>query len=323
MKKKRALYILFLLSLVILESPGFTQPSFPVLVFDEKINKQGQSDIENLLPRRFRSTAFCLTGFFNGLRFKALRISGSGQFTQKQLTQIVLSILQQQKIPPQDFVLVDLRQEPHLFVEGKPFTLFSPYFSGHQDNTSNQSLEEEQYLKKRLEAEDTFLVHTVSKKDPKGNLGTTRLTSLSSKTILTEHEIAKDLGISYRRLAVQDHQPPSDNVVEDFITLVQNLPPQAWVHFHCRGGSGRTSTFMIMYDILKNGKKLSLSEIMNRQVALGGKNLDNITSKSPFLKEGAQKRQRFIHHFYRYATASDGLGHQSWRQWLQNNPIPD
>ena len=41
-------------------------------------------------------------------------------------------------------------------------------------------------------------------------------------------------------------------------------------HFHCKEGIGRTTTFMIMYDIMKNYKEVSLNDIIKRQYLPSG-----------------------------------------------------
>lgn len=53
-----------------------------------------------------------------------------------------------------------------------------------------------------------------------------------------------------------------------FITFVNNQPENSWLHFHCKAGIGRTTTFMIMYDIMKNCNDVSLYDIITRQVIL-------------------------------------------------------
>ena len=53
-----------------------------------------------------------------------------------------------------------------------------------------------------------------------------------------------------------------------FVQLVNSELKDNWLHFHCKQGIGRTTTFMIMYDIMKNAKEVSLDDIVKRQVAL-------------------------------------------------------
>ena len=39
-------------------------------------------------------------------------------------------------------------------------------------------------------------------------------------------------------------------MVDYFIDFVENQPENTWLHFHCKAGAGRTTTFMIMKYIL-------------------------------------------------------------------------
>src|SRR5262249_320118 len=48
---------------------------------------------------------------------------------------------------------------------------------------------------------------------------------------------------------VTDHFPPFQ-MLEPFITLFTQIDPaKDWVHFHCHGGDGRTTTFLALYDM--------------------------------------------------------------------------
>ena len=59
-------------------------------------------------------------------------------------------------------------------------------------------------------------------------------------------------------------------MIDYFIDFVQSQPNGSWLHFHCKEGIGRTTTFMIMYDIMKNHKDVELNDIIKRQVILSG-----------------------------------------------------
>ena len=59
-------------------------------------------------------------------------------------------------------------------------------------------------------------------------------------------------------------------MVNYFIDIIKSHSEDTWFHFHCKAGVGRTTTFMIMYDIIKNGNNVSLNDIIGRQVLLSG-----------------------------------------------------
>ena len=135
----------------------------------------------------------------------------------------------------------------------------------------------------------------------------------------TEEEIARRHGMGYFRIAVLDRHRPTDQQVDDLLNFVNGLPENSWLHIHCRAGRGRTTTFLVLYDIIKNSHKVKLEDIIQRQAILGSKNLyigpGEKSWKYPFYLE----RVRFLKAFYRYANDPNGLGKQSWSTWTEKN----
>ena len=70
--------------------------------------------------------------------------------------------------------------------------------------------------------------------------------------VLTEAELAAQKGVMYVRFTATDHLWPDAGEIERFRRFVKTLPKDAWLHFHCVAGEGRTTAFMTMYDMLKN-----------------------------------------------------------------------
>ena len=122
--------------------------------------------------------------------------------------------------------------------------------------------------------------------------------------------------MSYIRIPVTDKEKPSDDMVDYFVQFVQSLPQNTWVHFHCEEGMGRTTTFMVMYDIMKNAKRVSLDDIMNRQVLIGGQDLldDKVNTT-----KNAKERTEFIQEFYKYALQNNDNFKTTWSQWINTN----
>jgi hypothetical protein len=54
----------------------------------------------------------------------------------------------------------------------------------------------------------------------------------------------------------------------DLFSRSARLPENAWAHFHCEAGLGRTTTFMVLYDMLRNANRVSLEDIVQRQKIL-------------------------------------------------------
>ena len=49
--------------------------------------------------------------------------------------------------------------------------------------------------------------------------------------------------------------------------------PHDWIHFHCRGGAGRTSQALLLIDILKNKNSYTFKEYVQREINRGGADL--------------------------------------------------
>lgn len=263
--------------------------SMDVLVFDQKGTP--------LLPKQFRKGG------------GELPISGSGQFSEANIVEALKSM-------KGEIWILDLRRESHGFINGLPI---SWYFSHNQSNvglTTTQILEKEAGMLEALKRYNPVPVRDIDQKS-QGNIVKTTVVEVVPQTIETESALSKRLGYHYLRLPVSDHRHPENEIVDAFIDFVKKHPQGVWLHFHCRGGKGRTTSFMTMYDMLVNGKKLSLNEIVERQKNVGGSNLFKITNDPDSLwKKDAQiKRKAFIEAFYDYASSPEGYPLVSWSEW--------
>ena len=98
-------------------------------------------------------------------------------------------------------------------------------------------------------------------------------------------------------------------MVDYFIESIKSQPQNSWLHFHCKEGIGRTSTFMIMYDIIKNYKEVGADDIIKRQLALA--NFDENNLKSFYNNE----RMAFLNKFYDYCKANGDSFNMKWSEW--------
>ncbi len=119
--------------------------------------------------------------------------------------------------------------------------------------------------------------------------------------------------MNYLRITVTDHEKPLDDQVDLFVETVRNLSQGTWLHFHCRGGAGRTTTFMAMYDMMKNSKNVSFNDIMKRQNLIGGSDL--LSGED---EDGTQDRLDFMNMFYNYCKENQNGFQTSWSQWKEN-----
>lgn len=259
------------------------------------------ADTKNIegLPKHFRKTTDSLKVEdgkpLNLKGLSNLNASGSSQFSPNNIKLLKESIGTNLPI-----VVVDLRQESHGFINDTPVSWLDP------KNKANLGLSKEQVLKDekaKLQAIQLGKPVTIGDK------------SIIPTKVQDESELVKSVGMSYMRIPVTDTMRPTDEMVDYFIEFVNSLPDNTWLHFHCKEGIGRTTTFMTMYDIMRNAKQVSLEDIMNRQVLLGGKNL--LYAENNLTGESAQ-RSEFIKKFYNYSVQNNDNFKTSWSKWLKS-----
>jgi hypothetical protein len=141
----------------------------------------------------------------------------------------------------------------------------------------------------------------------------------------TEREIAKEVGSGYIRIPTTDHVRPRDEEVDCFVAFDTALAPGVWLHFHCRGGDGRTTTFLAMHDMIHNAPQVSVDDILVRQNWLGGVDLytppdDNKSYEFPF----AVEREHFIRDFYDYVFEAKRGGFKlRWSAWVAHKTVKE
>ena len=135
----------------------------------------------------------------------------------------------------------------------------------------------------------------------------------------TERDIVGVNRVAYVRITVTDHARPLDDEVDRFILAVRALPENAWAHFHFEAGRGRTTTFMVLYDVLRNANRVSLEDIVRRQKLLGY-DYDVLRPAAPgsWKAPYTEDRIAFVRAFYNYARANPNGRPQLWSEWLNS-----
>lgn len=253
---------------------------------------------EGPLPKRFRT---CL----DRMRFvwwrapsteglEALRISGSAQFSEEGLQRIL------RKLAQPSVVVVDLRREPHGFIDGVPVS----WQTGGR--TLQQIRQDEETQWARLLQEGRAQVWHNGR--PLQMAGIAR--AISEETLCHAYNVA------YVRLPIDDHLPPQKEEVDRLVQWLKKQPQSAWVHFHCAAGAGRTTTCMSMVDMVHNAKRIRLEQIIARQHRLGGIFLFSSSRDRTKRALHKQERQEFLKRFYQYCQESDEAFSVSWSEWL-------
>jgi protein-tyrosine phosphatase len=155
-------------------------------------------------------------------------------------------------------------------------------------------------------------------KSLKGEPGATPPERIVVHNATTERAVVEAAGARYVRLTVTDHARPLDGEVDRFILAVRALPAGGTVHFHCRAGKGRTTTFMALYDMLQNAGRVALDDIVRRQALLIG-DYDLLRPPEPgsWKVPVTEDRIAFVRAFYDYARANPGGRPLLWTEWLK------
>lgn len=231
-----------------------------------------------------------------------IHISASGQFYESNLL-MMLERLQKNNIS-----VIDLREESHGFVNGLPISWKLPYTSWTNMNKTLEAIEKDENLRLKKLFEKKLVVL-----DPK-----TRPLKLDVHSTYSEKQLVQRYRLGYIRIPITENHPPVPARVDQIVKLILNQKPDEWFHVHCHGGRGRTTTFMIMADMLLNGKKVSFDDILKRHVLLGGTDMQKtVETKSPKFKS-ILTRGIFLKRFYRYVNEADP--HEvAWSEWIKTN----
>ncbi len=264
-------------------------------------------DVENIfeLPRCYRRCSPPPPNLGEELQFSPfdLPLSGSAQFSFKGL----LALMDSLPVPPEQILIIDLREESHGFMNDLAVSWYH-----RMDNWANLGLSVSQIVsleqKLLMRANKKGWIWIYSSKEALIPF------PFYVENAYTEEMVVTSLGMQYIRLPITDHCRPTDETVDQFISIFKTFSSKMWTHFHCAGGKGRASTFMVMYDCLVNANSLSLDEILTRQACLGGADLRYITTKEwkiPLQTE----RQAFIREFYLYCRECPNQ-ELTWSEWL-------
>jgi Inositol hexakisphosphate len=292
------------------KNPPVRSADAPVLIWDIDLT------LSRALPRNFRTTDGPLktnnTKTPSTLGLIDLHASGSGEFTADNL-ELLLARMHG------PVTIFDLRQETHIFINSLPASWYATRDWANVGRSQTEIEEAEAGWVHSLQPGSEIAVrpgHPVKH----GNADSVVPQQVIVKRAGTEGDLVSAAGRSYVRVAVTDHARPLDEAVDRFILAVRALPDDAWAHFHCEAGLGRTTTFMVLYDMLRNASRVSLEDIVRRQAILGyGYDVLQPVGpgnwKAPYLAERAE----FIRLFYDYARANPNGRPRLWSEWLKSS----
>ena len=199
-----------------------------------------------------------------------LNISGSAQFTKDQLLNLKNSINKD------NICIVDLRQESHGMINDLAISFLNPYKDLNNGFTTQQTIKAENSLLNKIKIGNTIQLykHTgIFIKD------------ITVDFISNESQLVTEADMQYKRFAVKDNSAPTPDIVDEFVEFIKNKPDDIHLHFHCAAGKGRTTSFMVMYQAMKNNSNLTLEQLLSYQYNIGGVNLHDNNIQYNFLED--------------------------------------
>lgn len=231
-------------------------------------------------------------------RDESLRIAGGGQPSKTTLAhlheQLSLSI-------DTPLWVIDLRQESHGYLNEDAV---SWHGVANAANRGMSAAAVEQDERQRL----ADAVGTNVQAVPMGHYDEAHIPYTFAEGVTgfaTERHIARKSGLGYVRIAATDMHWPEPQAIDDFVRFYRSLPQEhGWLYFHCQAGQGRTTTFMVLYELLER-PDCTAYEAIAHQRTLGGADLS-----SGERYEGICRFAQYV----RENRATDFA--QSWSDWL-------
>jgi protein-tyrosine phosphatase len=211
----------------------------------------------------------------------------------------------------------DLRQETHIFVNELPVSWYATNDWANVGRSQSE-IEADEVARVRSLKPGSEIAVRPGEAVKKGG-GSVAPQRVAVERASTERDVVGNCGTAYVRLTVTDHARPLDEEVDRFVLAVRALPKNAWAHFHCEAGRGRTTTFLVLYDTLRNANQVSLEDIVRRQKLLGyGYDVLHPASPGSWKAPYTEDRIAFIRTFYNYARANPDGRPQLWSEWLKS-----
>ncbi|MBP2643401.1 MAG: hypothetical protein H6Q67_1288 [Firmicutes bacterium] len=268
---------------------------------------------QDKLPRNFRT---CEDAFLKGpdslpsrKGLEELRMSGSAQFSELEFKELLKVLAGKGPV-----VVVDLRQESHGLINGHGVSWYAKRNWGNYGKPSAQSIQEEKNLLHSAKNQSITAVKLGDKHEQDQTV------TLEVTSALTEEEFVKAHHAGYLRLTATDHIAPNDESVDEFLRFYKTMPKNTWLHFHCQAGEGRTTTFMVMYDMLRNAKHESFDAIVKRQYLIGGADLLEVKDSGSWKVSYVKERMAFIRNFYEYVKQNADDLPIPWSEWKKTHP---
>ncbi len=230
-------------------------------------------------------------------------MSGSAQFSAEQFRALAAQLRERSR----EVWIVDCRIESHGLANGIAISWCGEN-NGANIGRSAEEIEAEEEALSTLVGTAVTVYTSVNDQPAEGF-------DLSVETWETERGLVQSEGFRYLRLACPDHCWPPADVIDAFIAFANGLDDEAWLHFHCQAGSGRTGAFMTIYEMMRK-PDTPVEEILRHQADTGSGNLVDRAApeKSPAQKERCVLARAAA----LYIRENHGSGYAlKWSDWLE------
>jgi len=198
----------------------------------------------------------------------AFTTSGSAQFSMAGWQQLHATVIQRQ---PATFVVVDLRKESHGFINGAAISWYAAGSNWGCAGLSPADAEELERLRLTIVSNSPEVTVTTK---TQVQLGAPGGETWQVEQVCSEKRLVEDDDVRYVRLPVDDHCAPDAAALNALVELFDSLPAGSHLHFHCRGGKGRTATALALLDIHQHAGSTPFAQIIERQAISTGYALD-------------------------------------------------
>ncbi len=229
-------------------------------------------------------------------------MSGSAQFSEDQFRLLAERLRQQSE----NVWIIDCRLETHGLINGMAVS----WCGADNDANLGKSTEEVEAEEEALSA----LVGTSVTAYTTENDQPVQGQELAVEKWETERALAESEHMHYLRLACPDHCWPPAEVIDGFIAFAGALEKDAWLHFHCQAGSGRTGAFMTIYEMMQK-TDVPVEEILRHQAETGSGNL--VDRAKPEKSHAQKERCVLARAAYLYICENKPTGYaEKWSGWL-------
>ena len=233
-------------------------------------------------------------------------MSGSAQFSEDQFGDLASQLRE----VSENVWIVDCRLESHGLING-----IAVSWCRENDNGANlgKTIDE---VENEEEALSGLIGTTVMAFTSENDLPVDG-TEFTIETWETERELVEGEGFQYLRLACPDHCWPPADVIDAFISFAAGLDDDAWLHFHCQAGSGRTGAFMTIYEMMQK-PDAPVEEILQHQADTGSGNL--VDRAKPEKSHAQKERCVLARAVYLYIQENKDSGYEmKWSEWLEGH----